>query len=302
MGAAAQKAGEKFIHYGNFSILAELQIVFQHTGEHGVVALAVGHMVFSTQRIAHCVYRRAAGGAEGNAGEVGCHQEIIQQDMQGLTALGHEALVAMENHFDGFVSEQLGVGGSPGGQGGFHRMHQGINGAGGKHAEGQPLQQLGNEHRVVGIHGRAHQTQLGAQTGAGDDGEVGHLAARAAGGGDEHQLPPLIQGGGPVKQGVYPLAAGDCQDLGDVEHCAAANGNDTGTAHSGRVGQNGVYHHIGGFSGAVFLLIDGVNRKSHLAEVGLVDVFISQNQIPFSRMKFLYKVQTGLKAVKRGAD
>lgn len=61
-------------------------------------------------------------------------------------------------------------------------------------------------------------------------------------------------------------------------------------------------HHIGGFSGAVFLLIDGVNRKSHLAEVGLVDVFISQNQVTFSRMKFLYKVQTGLKAVKRGAD
>lgn len=102
-------------------------------------------------------------------------------------------------------------------------MNQSVDGAGGKDSEGQALQQLGNEYSVVGIHGRTHQTQLGAQAGAGHDGDVGHLAAGAASGGDDDQLPLLLQIGGLVVQLVHPLAVGDRQHLGDVNDGAAAD-------------------------------------------------------------------------------
>ena len=48
----------------------------------------------------------------------------------------------------------------------------------------------------------------------------------------------------------------------------------------GRVGQNGVHHHVARFPGTVLFLKEDLAAQSHLPKIGLVNVLIGQDQIP----------------------
>lgn len=95
--------------------------------------------------------------------------------------------------------------------------------------------------------------------------------------------------GGHVIQLIHVFPVRHRQDLGDVQHRAAANGYHPTIAGLGCVGQDGVHHHIGGLPGTVLLLIDHVTAQAHLTKVGLVDVLVGQNQIALCQLEFLDK-------------
>ena len=120
-------------------------------------------------------------------------------------------------------------------------MDQGVNGAGGEDGEGKALQQLGDEDRLISEHALMGQTFLGPAGEERQDGDVGDLAAGAAGGGDQHQVPGLLQG----KLAIVKVQDGgdmlEDQELGDVQHPAAAHGNDPGDL-LGHIPVDGLHH------------------------------------------------------------
>ena len=256
-------------------------------------------MILAAQGIAGGVDGGAAGGAKGQARIVGGQQEVVEQREAALRPLLGDGLIAPDDHLNGLIAKELGVGGGLGGQGGLHRVDQGVDGAGGEHLERQALQQLGDQHRVVGVHGGADQAKLGSYAGAGHDGDIGHLAARAAGGGDDDQLPLLFQIGGLVIKVVHPLAVRDGQHLGDVDHRAAADGDHPLTAGLGRVGQDRIHHHVGGLPGAILLLEDHIAvQVLHTAEVGLIDIGVAEDQVVSVEAERLGKLFAGVEAVQ----
>ena len=178
-------------------------------------------------------------------------------------------------------------------------MHQGINGAGGKHSKGQALQQFGNEHRLIGIHGRTHQSQLGSHAGTGHNRNVGHLAARTAGSRHNNQLALLFQVRGLVIQGIHSLTAGDRQHLGDINHGSAADGHNPLAVGFGRGGQNGVHHHVARLPGTVLFLKEDLAAQSHLPKIGLVNVLIGQDQILGAEFEVLHEFPAGCKLMQR---
>ena len=80
--------------------------VFLHyTGEDGVIALAVGHMVLAAQRIGHGMDGAAAGGAESKTCKVGGGEEPVHQGLAAVGAVGRDMLIAVNDHLDGLIAE-----------------------------------------------------------------------------------------------------------------------------------------------------------------------------------------------------
>ena len=180
-------------------------------------------------------------------------------------------------------------------------MDQRVDGAGGKDGQGQGLQQLRDQHSLVAEHAGGAQALLGVQGDQGQDGQVGDLTAGAAGGGHQDQLLALFQGDLAVVQvqdGGHGLQA---EDLGDVHHGAAAHGDDPGDV-LGHVVVNGGDHLVGGLAGAILLLEDGGAGQVQGPEVGVVDVFVGQDQVLGAQFKGLGQLCAGVADLNGGLD
>ena len=256
-------------------------------------------MVLAAQRIGHGVDGAAAGGAEGKAGKVGGGEEVVHQGLAAVGAVGRDVLIAADDHLDGLIAEQLRIGRGLGGQGGFHRVDQRVDGAGGKHLQRQALQQLGEQHGAVGVHGGGHHAHLGAHAGAVQHGDVRYLAAGTAGGGDDHQLLGLVQRRHTGVQLVHVHGIRHGEHLGQVDDGAAADGDDAVKGQAADVLQDGLSHDVAGLAQAVLLLIYHMARQGQLSEIRCVDVFVGQDQVPLAQGKALCKFLAGAVLVQR---
>ena len=247
-------------------------------------------MVLAAQRIGHGVHRAAAGGAEGQAGEVGGGEEPVHQRLAAVRAVGSDVLIAAYDHLDGLIAEHFRIVRGLGGQSGLHRVDQRVDGAGGKHFQGQALQQLGDQHGVVGVHGGRHHAHLGAHAGAVQHGDIRHLAAGAAGGGDDDQLLRLVQGRHTGIQLVHVHGIRHSEHLGQVDDGAAADGDDAVKGQAADVLQDGLGHNVTGLAHAVLLLIHHMARQIQLPEIRCIDVLVGQDQVPLAQGKALCKL------------
>ena len=81
-------------------------------------------MILAAQGVAGGVDGGAAGGAKGQARIVGGQQEVVEQREAALRPLLGDGLIAPDDHLNGLIAKELGVGGGLGGQGGLHRVDQ----------------------------------------------------------------------------------------------------------------------------------------------------------------------------------
>ena len=249
-----------------------------------------------TQGIAHGMNGGAARIAKGDARVQRGHQEVLQQRHPGLRAVRSDLLVAVQDHINGLVAKHPGHLVALGGKAGFHGMDQGIDGAGSEEAEGQAVQQFGYQHGAVGIHLIHRQALLGAAAVQRQDGNIGHFAASAAGGGHQYQLFILHDLGLAIVEIQDGGNSFQCKKLGNINDGTAADGDNT-LMVAFNVLIHGLCHVIGGLASAVFLLIQHIAAEVQLAKEGLVDVFVGDHQVTNADFEFRSEFFSGLKLI-----
>ena len=175
-------------------------------------------------------------------------------------------------------------------------MDQGIDGAGSEEAEGQAVQQLRHQHGAVGIHLIHRQALFGAAAVQRQDGDVGHLAAGAAGGGHQYQLLILHDLGLAIVEIQDGGNSFQCKKLGNINDGTAADGDNT-LMVAFNVLIHGLCHVIGGLASAVFLLIQHIAAEVQLAKEGLVDIFVGDHQVTRADFEFRSEFFSGLKLI-----
>ena len=172
-------------------------------------------------------------------------------------------------------------------------MDQGVDGAGSEEAEGQAVQQFGYQHGAVGIHLVHRQALLGAAAVQRQNGDVGHFAAGAAGGGHQNQLFILYDLGLAIVEIQDGGNSFQCKKLGNINDGTAADGDNT-LMVAFNVLIHGLCHVIGGLASAVFLLIQHIAAEVQLAKEGLVDIFVGDYQVTCADFEFLCEFLGGL--------
>ena len=164
-------------------------------------------------------------------------------------------------------------------------MDQRVDGAGGEYLQWQPLQQFRNQYSVICIHGGSNHTHLRAHAGAVQHGNIGHLAAGTAGGGDDDQHFCLVQRRHTGIQLIHVRGIRHGEHLGQIDDGTAADGDDTVKGQTADVLQDGLGHNVAGLTHAVLLLIHHMARQVQLPEIRLVDVLVCQDQIRLFELK-----------------
>ena len=256
-------------------------------------------MVGSAQGVAQSVDRSAAGVAKGDAAVGAGQEEVLEQRDAGLGALVPDFHVALEDDLNGLVPKELGDGVGFGREAGLDGVDEGIDGTGGEDGQGEGLQQLRDQHGLVAEHAGGAQTLLGVQGDESQNGEVGDLAAGAAGGGHQDELLPLFQGDLAVVQVQDGGNGLEAKHLGDVHHGAAAHGDDPGDV-LGHVVVDGGDHLVGGLAGAILLLEDGGAGEVQRTEVGIIDILVGEDQILGPQLQGLGKLCAGVANLNGG--
>ena len=227
----------------------------------------------------------AAGGTESKTCEVGRGEEPVHQRLAAVRTIGGDVLIAADDHLNGLIAEHSRIVRRLGGQSGLHRVDQRVDGTGGEHLQGQALQQLRDQHGVVGVHGGRHHAHLRAHAGAVQHGDIRHLAAGAAGGGDDDQLVGFVQRGHTGVQLVHILRVRHGEHFGQVNDGTASDGDDPLVMQAADVLQDGLRHNVAGLAHAVLLLIHHMARQVQLPKMRCIDVLVGQDQVCFLQLE-----------------
>ena len=124
--------------------------------------------------------------------------------------------------------------------------------------------------------------------------------AGAAGGGHQNQFDVTVQIGQLREDAVHvkPARAGD--DLGDVHHGSAADGDDTTALGQISVTDHGIDHLVGGLGGAVLVGEQQLSAVDVTVEERVVDDFDGEDQIALAHVEFVEKRADRVEPVQHG--
>ena len=189
-------------------------------------------------------------------------------------------------------------------------MNQRVDGGAGKGLVGQRLDKLRDQAHLVRNDVIGHKTQLRLSAGEltvdlrlhDSHGDVGTLAAGAAGGGDGDDVLLMNNGEALVVQlvdAVGPLAA---QQLAQVHDGAAAHGDDAVIAVVGDGVVHGLDHSLGGLARAELLLEHKAALEAQLLHEGGVDEIVGQHHVTLVQLELLRHLGEGLKFIHGGRE
>ncbi len=268
-------------------------------------------MIRAAQGEAHAVDGAAARLQEGDTGEEAGGHELVQILEPGVLTLLVDELEALQDHVHGLLREHLaGDGLTVGAQEGLGGVDQGVDGGAGKGLVGQRLDELRDQAHLVGDDVVGHQAQLGLAAGElavdlrlhDGHGDVGALAAGAAGGGNGDDVLLVDNGEALVVQlvdAVGPLAA---QQLAQVHDGAAAHGDDAVIAVVGDGVVHGLDHGLGGLARAELLLEHEAALEAPLLHEGGVDELVGQHHVTLVQLELLRHLGEGLELIHGGRE
>ena len=299
-GIGAQGIAQQAVELFDSALRLLGLVALEDRGEELVVGLAMGHMVGPAQGIGERVDRTHARVAEGDARVVAGHQHVLEPFESVLGAFRGDALEHVQDQIDGGLGEEPGVGIGLRRHVGFHGVDEGIDGAIDIEVEWQALEQLGNEHGMVGqdrVIRQAHLRALGGDLG---DGEVGDFAAGAAGGGKDDQLLGLDDGDAPLEGGHHILETLQDEELGNVDHRAAAHRHHPVEGEALHVLEDAVHHHVRRLSSSVLLLHHHMARQVQPLHEGFVQEGVGDDQVPLGELEGLGEGREGVEAAQAG--
>lgn len=172
-------------------------------------------------------------------------------------------------------------------------MDEGIERTGGKDGIGQLFQQLGHQDGMACVQAVVDEPDLDPEAGAVDDGDIGDLAARAAGGGQDDEFFFLLQFLA-VENGTG-ITAGRShrQDFGHVDDGAAADGDDTAEMVPGGRCQQCVYHGVAGFSLAVVFQEKRLGAAGETVEKRFEDIRVAEDEVILADVEACQEVLAG---------
>lgn len=172
-------------------------------------------------------------------------------------------------------------------------MDQGIERTGGKDGIGQFLQQLGHQDGMTCVQAVVDETHLDPEAGAVDDGDIGDLAARAAGGGQDDEFLFLLQFLA-VKNGTG-ITAGRShrQDFGHVDDGTAADGDDAAEIIAGGRCQQRVHHGVAGLSLAVIFQKKRLGTAVETVKKGFEDIRVAEDEVFLADVEACQEVLAG---------
>ena len=286
---AAQHGGDLCLYAGQVGMLSGVHP--EARGEEQVIGLTVRHMEIRADGVGQRMHRAAARAAEGESCHIAGHEKIRQALQNGVAVEAgvHDFLIARQQLFNGGSGECVGVRRRVYGNIGLDGVDQRVDRAGGKHAVGQRAEHGRNQHRLVGIQLRAHESQLGMQRANFGDGNVGDLAARAAGGGNHNQLPQLRQRFALGEQLFTAVTAAENQQLRNVDDRTAANGDHAADLATANGGQNAVDHAVVRLASAEFLLTDDCAGRGLAIQLRLQHIAVGEYQVALTDLVFCKK-------------
>ena len=170
-----------------------------------------------------------------------------------ILAAAHNRLIPAYNQGDGALRRHQCEVICPGRETGFHRMDERVQRTCGKDVVGQAVQKLRDQHSLVGKDRVAGEAELCPARFHGEDREVGHLAAGAAGGRYDNQPLVFHRLYFSVEQVGHGQNVFESEQLRHVNHRAAADAEHT-PVRAFQIPRHAFHEPVRGLAGSVFFL------------------------------------------------